>query len=185
MSNALSAQPCLTLSDPKDCSQPGPSVLGIFQARILESIAFSEPMSLVSPVLAGGFFTTEPPGKPNKITIKRCSSLFLGCVIMNRKKYHILFAFWGCLVACCWAINFTPFTALLQLQSFCLLFPVPPPYSTSKEICIKHPCNLVFFLTYDYFLSRMNLDGSKGQHILWLLIYRKPQYDQLFRSVIL
>ena len=37
------AQSCLTLSDPMDCSQPGPSVHGIFQARVLEwgAIAFS------------------------------------------------------------------------------------------------------------------------------------------------
>ena len=26
-----------------------------------------EPVSLMSPALAGGFFTTEPPGKPNQI----------------------------------------------------------------------------------------------------------------------
>ena len=30
------AQPCLTLCDPMDCSLPGSSVHGIFQARILE-----------------------------------------------------------------------------------------------------------------------------------------------------
>ena len=38
------AQSCLTLSDPMDCSLPGSSVHGIFQARILEwgAIAFSE-----------------------------------------------------------------------------------------------------------------------------------------------
>ena len=37
------AQSCLTLSDPMDCSPPGPSVHGIFQARVLEwgAIAFS------------------------------------------------------------------------------------------------------------------------------------------------
>ena len=36
-------QSCLTLSDPMDCSLPGSSVHGIFQARILEwgAIAFS------------------------------------------------------------------------------------------------------------------------------------------------
>ena len=36
-------QSCLTLSDPMDCSPPGPSVHGIFQARVLEwgAIAFS------------------------------------------------------------------------------------------------------------------------------------------------
>ena len=37
------AQSCLTLSDPMDCSQPGSSTHGIFQARVLEwgAIAFS------------------------------------------------------------------------------------------------------------------------------------------------
>ena len=36
-------QLCLTLSDPIDCSLPGPSIHGIFQARVLEwgAIAFS------------------------------------------------------------------------------------------------------------------------------------------------
>ena len=37
------AQSCLTLSDPMDCSLPGSSIHGIFQARLLEwgVIAFS------------------------------------------------------------------------------------------------------------------------------------------------
>ena len=30
------AQSCLTLSDPRDCSPPGSSIHGIFQARVLE-----------------------------------------------------------------------------------------------------------------------------------------------------
>ena len=36
-------QSCLTLSDPMDCSLPGSSIHGIFQARVLEwgAIAFS------------------------------------------------------------------------------------------------------------------------------------------------
>ena len=36
-------QLCLTLSDPMDCSPPGSSIHGIFQARVLEwgAIAFS------------------------------------------------------------------------------------------------------------------------------------------------
>ena len=36
-------QLCLTLSDPIDCSLPGPSIHGIFQARGLEwgAVAFS------------------------------------------------------------------------------------------------------------------------------------------------
>jgi len=38
------AQSCPTLSDPTDCSLPGSSIHGIFQARVLEwgAIAFSE-----------------------------------------------------------------------------------------------------------------------------------------------
>ena len=38
------AQSCPTLSDPMDCSLPGSSIHGIFQARILElgAITFSE-----------------------------------------------------------------------------------------------------------------------------------------------
>ena len=46
------AQSCPTLSDPMDCSLPGSSVHGIFQARVLEwgAIAFSTPAQV------GGFF---------------------------------------------------------------------------------------------------------------------------------
>ena len=67
------AQSCMTPCDHTDCSPPSPSVNGIFQARILEEVAVFysrdlsnpgiEPESLVSPALAGGFFTTVPPGK--------------------------------------------------------------------------------------------------------------------------
>ena len=57
-----------------DCSPPGSSVQGILQARILEWLPFPsrgdlldpgiEPSSLMSLALAGGFFTTEPSGRP-------------------------------------------------------------------------------------------------------------------------
>ena len=44
------AESCLTLGDPMDCSLPGSSVHGIFQARVLEwvAIAFSDVIGLVS-----------------------------------------------------------------------------------------------------------------------------------------
>ena len=35
------AQSCLTLRDPMDCSLPGSSVHGIFQARVLEWVAIA------------------------------------------------------------------------------------------------------------------------------------------------
>ena len=42
--NALFA--CLTLCNPMDCSPPGSSVHGIFQVRILESVAISFPREI-------------------------------------------------------------------------------------------------------------------------------------------
>ena len=39
------AQSCPTLSDPMDCSLPGSSVHGIFQARVLEWGAIALPIS--------------------------------------------------------------------------------------------------------------------------------------------
>ena len=68
------AKSCPTLCNPMDCSPPGSSLHGIFQARILERVPFPlpgdlpdpgiEPVSPVSPELARRFFTTEQPGKP-------------------------------------------------------------------------------------------------------------------------
>ena len=43
------AQSCLTLCDPMDCSPPGSSVHGIFQARILEWVAISFKKDALSP----------------------------------------------------------------------------------------------------------------------------------------
>ena len=57
--------------DPMDSSPPGSSVHGIFQARTLEwvAISFSRGSSQLRArthisYIKGGFFTTEPPGKP-------------------------------------------------------------------------------------------------------------------------
>ena len=65
----LKLQWCLTLCNPMDCSPPDSSVPGTLQARTLEWVAIPppgdlpdpgiEPRSLMSPTLAGGFFTTS------------------------------------------------------------------------------------------------------------------------------
>ena len=62
-----------TLCDSMDCSSPGFSAHGIFQARIMEWVAISSSRGSSdpgiepgSPALGGGFFTTEPPGKGHK-----------------------------------------------------------------------------------------------------------------------
>ena len=70
-------QLCPTPCDPMDCSQPGSSVHGILQSRILESgvgsyfRGFPSPgiksMSLASPALAGGFFTSSTTCKAPRI----------------------------------------------------------------------------------------------------------------------
>ena len=73
------AQLCPTLCDHIDCSLPGSSVFGTFQARILEGIAISfsrgssrpRDQTRVSHVscTASGFFPAEPLGKPHKLSI--------------------------------------------------------------------------------------------------------------------
>ena len=63
-------QLCMT-QQPHGLCPSSSSVNEIVQAKILEWVAFPlpgdnpgiEPPSSVSPALAGGFFTTEPPGK--------------------------------------------------------------------------------------------------------------------------
>ena len=65
--------PVRLLCDPMDCTPPGSSVHGISQGRILERVAEPssrdvphsgiKPTSLLSPVLAVGFFTTSATWK--------------------------------------------------------------------------------------------------------------------------
>ena len=74
---AKSLQSCQTLCGPLYCRLPASSVHEILQARTLERVAMPpsgdlpnpgmEPMSLMTPASAGGFFTTALPGKPWKI----------------------------------------------------------------------------------------------------------------------
>ena len=71
----LIAQSCPTLCDPIDCSQPGSSVDGISQARIVEWVAISFSRYLPnagiepgSPVLQAYSLPPKPPGKPFFLT---------------------------------------------------------------------------------------------------------------------
>ena len=74
ISCCLVTKSCLTLCDFMNCSPPGSSVHGISQAGILEPVAIS--LSRGSSwhrdqtqfsYVGSGFFTTEPPGKPQSI----------------------------------------------------------------------------------------------------------------------
>ena len=65
------AQSCPTLRDPMDCSPPGPSIHGIFQARVLEwgAIAFSTLRHYCQENEKSNYFC--------KITsVKKCTSLY-------------------------------------------------------------------------------------------------------------
>ena len=69
------AQLYLTPCDPTDCSQ-APLSMGFSQQEYWSGLPFPSPEDLpnpgtqpVSSVLAGGFFTTEPPGEPIVICV--------------------------------------------------------------------------------------------------------------------
>ena len=76
---AQSLQSCWTLCDPMDCSPPGSSVHGIFPAGILEWVAIPYSKTSSWPkdrihvsCIAGRYFTSEPPGKPNWSLFSTC-----------------------------------------------------------------------------------------------------------------
>ena len=96
------AQPWPPLCNPMDCSPPGSSIHGIFQARILEwgAISFSRGSSWprdwtwVSCVscTTGRFFTTVSPRKP-KVKVKVAQSCPTLCDPMDYTVHGILQAF--------------------------------------------------------------------------------------------
>ena len=86
------AQSCLTLCDPRDCSPPGSSVHGIFQARVLEWVAISfsrgssqlRDWTLVS-CIAGRHFTIWATREVLKFHL----SCALALTIMMDKESHL------------------------------------------------------------------------------------------------
>ena len=61
-------QPCPTLSNPMDCSLPGSSIRGIFQARVLEWVAIAS------------LFTLYQFSNFNKENVHRSLSIYTHCV---------------------------------------------------------------------------------------------------------
>ena len=82
------AQSCLTLSDPMDCSLPGSSIHGIFQARVLEWGAIASPkgMATNSCILAWRIPWTVEPGRPQPMGSQRVGPNL-------RKQHFALFRF--------------------------------------------------------------------------------------------
>ena len=80
--------------DPRDCSPPGSSVHGILQAKMLEWSGLPCPppghlpdpgMEPAPPAWVGGFFSTEPPGKPV------CESMLTGLVVSDSLQVYGLY----------------------------------------------------------------------------------------------
>ena len=93
-------QSCLTLCDSMDYNPPGYSVHGVLQARILEWVAMlysrdlpdpvTKPTFLMSPALAGGFFTTSTTWEAQ--CILQCNSTIYLFVIVQSLSCVWLFA---------------------------------------------------------------------------------------------
>ena len=83
-----------------------------------------EPASLVSPVLAGEFFTTEPPGKPFQDLFSQLPSKQHSIVTYS---HHIAYYILRTYSSCNW--KFVPFVHLQFLRKF--------PVSVSPTTLIK------------------------------------------------
>ena len=101
------AQSCPTPSDPRDCSLPGSSIHGVFQARVLEwgAIAFSDFMHSVRHML---ILIRPPLSSPWCLYILFSSLCFCFCFV-NQKMRRCEFVLceghafstgggWGCLM---------------------------------------------------------------------------------------
>ena len=89
----FTTQKCLILYDPMDCSSPGSSVHGIFQAKILEWVAISPSRGSSWPrggahiscnsCTVDGFFTTKPLESPQWASAVGKIPIFLSKVLHN------------------------------------------------------------------------------------------------------
>ena len=106
------AQSCPTLSDPMDCSLPGSSVHGIFQARVLEwgAIAFSA-LNTKSPLLH------HHHPQPLASTDVLSDSVNLTILGISYKWDQIIFVCTYCLLECIFKVNF-----MYVLQTDCTFF---------------------------------------------------------------
>ena len=89
------AQSCSTLSDPMDCSPPGSSIHGIFQARVLEWVAIASthfPCSLQNwSNCRTVLYLRDPPTGHHSPS----SNGYRGHVVLHRKTRCVFFKPWG------------------------------------------------------------------------------------------
>ena len=97
-SQSEAAQSCPTLRDRRDCSPPGSSIHGTFQARGLEwvAISFSRGSSwprdwTMSPALQADPLPAKPPGKPPDPAQPKINK-----IIWKKKLNKVLGSWWRC-----------------------------------------------------------------------------------------
>ena len=135
-SESEDAQSCPTLPDPMDCSPPGSSIHGIFQARVVEwgAIAFSTSLDCWIPKLRQELFK-QPSALCGLATLETILALncqwpvdwkflkLLSCSPLH--SFGSLCPFWMPLP--CW--NVFPRTPISEAWSF------------SRILSFSHPCN--------------------------------------------
>ena len=82
-----------------DCSLPGSSVHGIHRQEYWSGLPFpppghlpdpgTEPASLLSPTLAGGFFTTAPPEKPVAVLEECIMNMYSTALFYSVDSFNI------------------------------------------------------------------------------------------------
>ena len=95
---------CPSLCSPMNCSSAGSSVHGVSQARVLEQVAISFPtqgsnLHLLSPALAGRFFTTVSPEQPQIRHVmfyqfQACSIMIWYLYILRNDHNQVLLIRW-------------------------------------------------------------------------------------------
>ena len=114
--HAKSLQSCLTLCNPMDCSLTGSSIHGILQAGILESLAMTSSRGSSRPSdwtwiacasrFVGGFFTTEPLGKPSPWLWWSLTQIIY-TKSLNNSRHRFTVSLWVLKVVCCCKICVT------------------------------------------------------------------------------
>ena len=84
------AQSCLTLSDPMECSPPGSSVHGIFQARVLEWIKKKKRNKQKNSMYDKTHYNKKKRNKQKKSTGVGCHCLLQYLVIKRNKYWYVL-----------------------------------------------------------------------------------------------
>ena len=150
----MHAQPCLTLCNPMDCSSPGPSVHGIFQARILEWVAIFysrylpnpgiESASLASPALEADFFSLYHLGNPTLDPFINSSTVsFTHCGKTGVSLLPKLFPSWWIHLKSRWELNWGYVMGKIPgwALDLCSVGPEPPGLPVSlRSVSVRSAC---------------------------------------------